>query len=243
MKKILFLVVFAISSNFLNAQSKLRLSPNIKLGYPSVFQGTPDEFSTIKGATSTTSGVFLASLGGDLMYQFNEKIGLQVGVNLSVAQYNQNFDGFRWGTDWDPVAGILHKSITKFQLTLVQINTPIIVKYFASSKISYNLGVIPQFILSKKASSKIEYIDNWKPALNNGTVQYPLRKFNPAFYAGVSFYPKLTSKTQLEVSPYAQINMFADDLYLYYAKNRFYQVGVSIGIQKAPAAKPQFKKR
>jgi hypothetical protein len=233
MKKILFSgMLISMSLIYGYAQSKTSLMPTFKLGYPSVILGKPDDFSLPKGVTSKMNGVFLMSIGGDLKYQMNKNMALQVGINTSVSILKQKFFGFTWGSDWDPVLGIAHKSVTIEQLNLLQINTPIVLKYGASQKMSYNLGFVPQITLSQKAQSKIAFIDNWKPALDNGTVQYPLKKFNPAIHIGMSFYRKLNSKMQMDISPYFQFNLIADDLFLYYTKNRFYQAGVSVSLEK-----------
>ncbi len=220
-----------------------QLSANFKIGYPSVIKGSLDEFSLPKGVTSTINGVFLFSIGGDFKYELNKNTTLTMGLNALFSKYNQSYYGFTLGSDFDPVTGITHKSVTRNHLNIGQINMPFIVKYFATPNISYNLGLVPQIIVSQKANSKIEYLDNWKSPINYGTVQYPLKKINPAIYIGMSFYKKLNSNILLEISPYAQINIIADDLYLYYAKNRLYQAGLSINVEKSKVKKNMLKKK
>lgn len=133
MKNIYISIIFLfISYHCVYAQSKINLGTNLRLGYPSVIKGNPDEFSLPKAVTSTIKGIFLVSIGGDLEYSLSKKITLQTGLNASFSKYKQEYFGFIQGADWDPTTGISHKSVTKNSLNIMQMNMPIIFKYFGN---------------------------------------------------------------------------------------------------------------
>lgn len=217
MKTVSLIIIFFFSfCTFSNAQSNCYLDLGFSAGYP----GAIPDFSGTKKSVSSMGDISF-SIFTNSLYTINLHHAIKFGTQLNYTKLRLNQETDILFTDENGV--VTGKGLTN-NLSILNVGLPITYRYTKNSKVRYNIGLIPQVRLFHK--SILTNTTNDQEIIVPSYI-YNLRKANLAAYIGVGFLQKLGTGVELEITPFAQMNIFTDGYNSSSGSQRFFQAGVA----------------
>jgi hypothetical protein len=216
------IILFFSFHTFSYAQSNCYLDLGFSAGYPGILAE-----NTGNNKTSNSAGDISISIFTNSMYTINLHNSIKFGSQLNYTKFKLKQETDIYFTDENGIVtgiGLINN------LSILNVGLPITYTYTKNSKVRYNFGFIPHIRLVHK--SKLTNASNNQEIIVPSYI-YKLRKANLAAYIGVGFLQKLSAGVDLEITPFAQMNIFSDGYNSSFGSHRLCQVGVAFGFIKS----------
>jgi hypothetical protein len=230
MKKIFFCIVSTLLISNMQAQNFSFKAFGVSAGVNStnVILGATDAFTQPKGSITTVQAGLSYGLNLDATFSMSKRLNLNVGAAFNTFNFKQSISGLKWGVDNDN--GAYSPSITALKSNMTALNIPIKCEFLINKMSGLVIGIAPSFRLDKKADLTITRISTSKE-LDAFSEFLPVKSLN--LISSISYIQriKLTDKINLKLEPIVSLHILGDELYLNYTQNRFYQLGINVGIE------------
>jgi hypothetical protein len=230
MKKILFCFMFVLFAASMNAQNFSFKSFGVggNLNSTNAILGKTDDFTQPRGSKTTVEAGLSYGLNLNTAFSISKKLNLNVGLAFSTFKFKQNITGLKWGVDNDN--GTYSPSVTALKSNMTTINLSINAEFVLGKSSGITIGIAPSYRLDKKADLTITRISTNKQLDGFGEF-LPVKSLN--LIGSISYIQrvKLTDKINLKVEPIVSLHLLGDELYLNYTSNRFYQLGINLGVE------------
>ncbi len=230
MKKIIFCflsVLFALNMEAQNFSFK-SFGVGTSVNNTNMILGKTDNFTQPRGTATTVQAGLSYGFNVDATFSISKRLNLNVGAAFNTFNFKQSTTGLMWGVDNDN--GTYSPSITALKSNMTNLNIPVKAEFILSKMSGLAFGIAPSFRLDKKADLTITRISTNK-VLDGFGEFIPVKSLN--LIGSISYIQriKLTDKVNLKLEPIVSLHLLGDELYLSYTSNRFYQLGINVGIE------------
>ncbi len=219
-KSIIILFIFSIITRT-NAQNKTQFAFGFSFAYPS--------YLTSNLSSANAFGYYGISSKIQAKRFITNNSTLELNAQISYYSCNQMLH-LSWGTDWD--GKIVHPSVTNYDLKLASLEFPILYSFLKNNKLTYSIGLVPQYRFYNHINAYIHSIDNWRPDVILKSHVHSINKFNYSIRAEIGYKKKLNSKMLFEINPFIEINMMRDELLFENFAYHFSKIGVGFNFMK-----------
>jgi hypothetical protein len=226
-----FLSIILFFPLLLNAQTfkNWRVQSNFFLG--NVVLDKTATITTPWSNSTTVTPKLGYGVEGTTPINLSNKLNLLVGIGCDFRNFATRLIGPSWASDFDPTTGNVRKSTTIIETTnQFSAYMPLELVYNLNEKNALILGANTYFRFNSKYNILLEYEDG-SAKIDGGDAQQNFRKIGVSTRIGYCFRRKLSDNTVLLINPNANIFLTTDALYLGNSNNRFWDVGLSIGIE------------